>query len=182
MSVVLELARRVTPARSLLLTLPLLALPGCASDGSGGPEAPPPGSARLLLGTGEQSYAPIEGEPVLQLVAGIQGGFHVWATFLGYGYEGDRLQLRVTTSWGPDGAYTFPSNLAAIRVHEVVDENGETAVEGSGWPARIEQARCSQGQRVLMEMTVNDDVGHTATDRRTFISEVQEELRATDCP
>jgi hypothetical protein len=159
-----------------------LVLSGCSGGGSGDRDAAPPGPARLTLGTGELHYVPIEGEPVLQLVAGIQGGFHVWATFLGYGYEGDRLEMRVTTAWGEDDAYLFPSNLAAIRVHEVVDEQGEAALEGSGWPARIEQARCSHGQRVRMEMTVSDDAGRSAQDTRYFVSEVQEELRSTDCP
>lgn len=182
MSSVSRVARRAASARAPLLTVAFLALPSCSGGGSASPGEPATGSARLLLGTGEESYVPIDGEPVLQLVAGIQGGFHVWATFLGYGFEGDRLRMRATTTWGPNGAYVFASNQAAIRVHEVVDEGGETALEGSGWPAQIELARCSQGQRVLLEMTVSDDFGRTASDRRTFISSVQEELRGTDCP
>lgn len=180
MSLVSRVARRAASARALLPTVALLALPSCSGGGASPSE--PATAARLLLGTGEESYEPIEGEPVLPLVAGIQGGFHVWATFLGYGFEGDRLRMRATTTWGPNGAYVFASNQAAIRVHEVVDENGETALEGNGWPAQIELARCSQDQRVLLEMTVSDDFGRMASDRRTFISSVQEELRGTDCP
>jgi hypothetical protein len=157
-------------------------LSSCSDGGSNEPGTPAPGTARLLLGTGEQHYVPIEGEPVLPLVAGIQGGFHVWATFLAYGYQGDRLTMQVTTTWGPNGEYVFPSNAASIRVHEVVDESGATALEGNGWPARVELARCSQGQLIVIEMTVSDDSGATASDRRSFVSEVQEELRGTDCP
>jgi hypothetical protein len=172
--------------RSLWRDLRFAALAGAwlVSSCSGGddPEASPSQAARLRLGTGEQHYVPIEGEPVLRLVAGIQGGFHLWATFLGYGYEGDRLQMRVTTTWGANDEHVFPSNLAAIRVHQVVDENGEAALEGNGWPAQIELARCSQGQRVRIDMTVEDDSGHTAQDSRHFVSDVQEELRGTDCP
>jgi hypothetical protein len=160
----------------------LLAIASCSSGGSGGTDAPETGGGRLLLGTGELHYEAIEGEPVLPLVAGIQGGFHVWATFLAYGFEGDRLEMRVTTYWGPNDEYVFPSNLAAIRVHEVVDDTGEPALEGNGWPARIEQARCTQGQRIRIEMSVNDEAGHSAVDTRYFIAEVQEELRGTDCP
>jgi hypothetical protein len=152
------------------------------SGGASGPAEAVPGTTRLRLGTGEQHYVPIEGEPVLPLIAGIQGGFHVWATFLGYGFQGDRLDLQVTTTWGPDGEYVFPSSRASIRVHEVVDESGETALEGNGWPARIELARCAQGQRILMEMTVSDDFGATAHDSRSFVAEVQAQLRGSDCP
>jgi hypothetical protein len=159
-----------------------LALSSCSDGGPSEPGDPAPGAARLLLGTGEQHYVPIEDEPVLPLVAGIQGGFHVWATFLGYGYQGDRLDMQITSTWGPNGEYVFPSNLATIRVHEIVDDNGEVALEGSGWPARVELARCSQGQRIVLEMTVSDELGATASDRRAFVSEVQEAMRGTDCP
>ena len=157
-------------------------LSSCSDGGASEPGDPAQGTTRLLLGTGEQHYVPIEGEPVLPLIAGIQGGFHVWATFLGYGYQGDRLRMQVTSTWGPNGEYAFPSLQASIRVHEVVDESGEIALEGNGWPARIELARCSQGQLIVLEMTVSDDSGATASDRRSFVSEVQEELRGTDCP
>jgi hypothetical protein len=182
MSMLRDVTRRSAhECRRLTLAGACVLLPCCSDGGSSQPGEPAPGSARLLLGTGEEHYEPIEGVPVLQLIAGIQGGFHVWATFLGYGYQGDRLRMQVTSTWGPDGEYVFPSAEASIRVHEVVDENGETALEGNGWPARIEAARCSQGQRIFLEMTVRDDSGATATDSRTFVSEVQEELRATDC-
>lgn len=167
--------------RCLVLGGACFLLSSC-SDGSSEPEPTAQGTARLLLGTGEQHYVALEGEPVLPLVAGIQGGFHVWATFLAYGYQGDRLEMQVTTTWGPSGEYVFRSPAAPIRVHEVVDESGAPALEGSGWPARIELPRCSHGQVISIEMTVSDDSGNTAQDSRTFVSEVQESLRGTDCP
>lgn len=173
--------RSTATLRGLILAGACAALSSC-SDAASTEPAPAPGTTRLLLGTGERAYAPIEGEPVLPLIAGIQGGFHVWASFLGYGYQGDRLRMQVTTSWGPDEEHTFASLEAPIRVHEVVDDGGETAVEGNGWPARIELAPCAQGQLVTIAMTVRDDFGATASDSRRFVAEVQEELRGTDCP
>lgn len=178
-----EVAARSAGARRwATLASVCFVLSSCSEGGSNEPGDPAPAAARLLLGTGEQHYIPIEDEQVLPLVAGIQGGFHVWATFLGYGYQGDRLRMQVTSTWGPNGEYVYPSLEASIRVHEVVDERGETALEGNGWPARIELPRCSQGQLIVLEMTVRDDFGATASDRRRFVSEVQEELRGTDCP
>src|SRR5262245_34719311 len=45
---------------------------------------PEPSELSVVLGTGQAMFEPMEGEPELTLVAGTQGGFHVWASFLAY--------------------------------------------------------------------------------------------------
>jgi hypothetical protein len=144
-------------------------------------QAPTTGSASVVLGTGETQYAALEGEPILSLIPGFQGGFHVYAAFLAYGFAADRLQMHLVTTWGANDVWRFPSN-AWMKVRPAVDENGENALTAYGWPAQLSNAPCAQGQRVRVDIVVNDEAGLSASDTRYFIADVPAQLRAMDCP
>jgi hypothetical protein len=157
-----------------------LALPGC-SDEEAQVRPPANGSASVVLGTGETQYAPLEGEPVMPLIPGFQGGFHVFTAFLAYGFAAERLDMHVVTSWGPDDAWRFPTN-ARIKVRPVVDDLGNNALMAYGWPAQVTNAPCAQDQRIRVDIIVNDEAGLSASDTCYFIAEVPAQLRASDCP
>lgn len=155
----------------------LVAAACCFACGSDPGEA---SGARVVLGTGLEAYEPIEGEPELPVIKGIQGGFHVWTSFLAYGYDTDVLHMDLVTRW--DGAdesiIEMPGN---VRVRPVTDAAGLPALASVGWPALVYNAPCAQGQRLRIELTVRDASGREASDERTCIADVPPEDRATDC-
>jgi hypothetical protein len=152
--------------------LALLAAAGC-----GGQES----SARVVLGTGEARFEPIEGEPVLSLVAGPQGGSHVWASLLAYGFDPGPLSMVLTTSLPdvPDSRLVMGNPLTT---REVIDELGEPAQTFAGYPARVYQPRCAHGKRVRLEITLSDASGRQASDVRHCIADVPEAGRSASCP
>jgi hypothetical protein len=159
-----------------------LALSGCSDETVQVLGAPPSsGTTSVVLGIGEAQYAPLEGEPTLPLIAGYQGGFHVFAAFLAYGFDAERLEMHIATTWGQDDAWRFPSD-AWIKVHPVLDDGGANALMAYGWPAQLTNAPCAQGQRIRMDIVVNDDVGHSASDACYFVADVPAQQRPSDCP
>jgi hypothetical protein len=156
-----------------------LALSGCSDEVYVLP-TPPNGSASVVLGTGDKQYAPVEGEPIISLVAGSQGGFHIYAAFLAYGFVAERLDMNLVTTWGPNDNWRFPTD-AWIRVRPVVDASGDNALMAYGWPAQVTNAPCAQGQRVRVDLVVEDEAGLTASDTCYFIADVPPQLRETNC-
>src|SRR5688572_24255211 len=79
--------------RSTLTACLLSACAGCApADGAGSAGAGAP-LLRVVLGTGEAEFEPMEGEPQLHRVAGVQGGFHAWASLLAYNFSAERPEM-----------------------------------------------------------------------------------------
>jgi len=155
-----------------------------ASDGDGGTEqtaAPilsePP---QVLLGTGEASFEPIDGEPHLGLVAGVQGGFHVWASLLAYGFADSRLDMVLETSLDDDPASSMVMR-ARLSLRDAVDANGEPVQSFAGFPAQVQDARCANGKRIQVTVTLSDTTGASAQDTRYCIADVDERQRREDC-
>ncbi len=175
---------RLTP-RSLAVALGAAAsLLICSScDGGGGSSVATPDAApaqRVVLGTGEAEFEPISGEPRLNLVAGVQGGFHVWASFLGYGFPGPTVDMVLTTSLEgqPDSRLVMRAQLTPI---EADDADGEPVHMFSGFPAQIKNARCAQDQRVTIELALSDAENADATDTRSCIAELAPMYRSENC-
>lgn len=155
------------------LALAFVLFAGCS-------DKPPPAEHSVVLGTGQAEFEPMDGEPELTLVAGIQGGFHVWASFLAYGYSAPLIgMVLVTTVDGvPDSRMVMRANLST---HEAVDAEGNTARTFAGFPAQVYDARCAHGRRVQVSITLTDSDGTTSEDTRYCIAYVAPELRSTDC-
>jgi hypothetical protein len=145
-------------------------------------EAPAPTepSQHVVLGTGEAEFEPIDGEPRLRLVAGVQGGFHAWASFLAYGFETDQLGMLLETRVEDD-----PETSIVMRARPtfrpIVDASGEPAQSFAGFPAQVYDARCAQDKRVRVEVTLTDPDGTSASDTSHYIADVPEQQRRTDC-
>ena len=149
----------------------------------GAPEPTPlPTGPRLVtLGTGEAEFEHIEGEPALRLVAGVQGGQHIWASFLAYGFPSPNIGMLLTTSVAdePESPLDMRANLT---LHEVVDEDGEPAYGFAGFPAQVYRAPCAHGKRIRLDLTLTDASGEVAQDTRYCIADVEESRRSQNCP
>lgn len=157
----------------------LLALGPCACGGES--ERGPPGVQRVVLGTGEATFEHIEGEPELPLVAGAQGGFHVWASFLAYGFDTAAIDLTLTTTVA--GASENLVMRARLTTREVVDSTGVAARSFAGFPAQIRDARCADHQRVRLQLQVAAAGGEgSASDERHCIVLLDPEYQLDDCP
>lgn len=168
----MSVSRRV----SIVALCGSLAGAACGSD----PEDVPPGDRRVVLGTGEAEFEPMQGEPELELAAGVQGGFHVWASFLAYGFSSRELGLSIVTSVEGEPGSRLPLR-ANVTTREVIDDEGNPARTFAGFPAQVRNARCAHGRRVLVELWLTDEAGGTASDSRSCIASLEEALRATNC-
>lgn len=160
------------------------ALAGCGSPDPVTPETTgvllEPTGRSVELGTGEAEFEPFDGEPRLRLVAGVQGGFHVWASFLAYGFASDRVDMLLETLV-EDDPVTRLVMRARISLRDTLGADGEPARSFAGFPAQVRDARCAQGKRVRVTVTLSDSDGVTASDERYCIAEVDAGQRRTDC-
>lgn len=162
----------------VVLVVDVLFLEACGTESDGGAE---PVEPAVVLGTGAERYEPLEGEPTIALIKGFQGGFHVWASFLTYGFQSNVLHMDLDTAWDArvDSLVPMQGN---VRTQEVTDAVGKPAGAVVGWPARIFDPACAHGQRIRLDLTVRDETNGTeASDTRFFIAEVAEADRSTSC-
>jgi len=156
----------------------LLPIAGCDSRGGSGGD---PGELAVVLGTGVDRYEPLEGEPTLTLIKGFQGGFHVWVSFLVYGFETSILRMELDTAWDGNVDSVIPMD-GNVRTRGVTDAAGDPAQVLLGWPAVIYEPQCAHGRRIRLDITVRDESNGTeASDTRFFIADVAEADRATSC-
>ena len=166
-------ARCLVSSPAVLLAFALFA---CSAD-----VASTSGVQRVLLGTGEQTFEHIEGEPQLPLVAGSQGGFHVWASFLAYGFDSTALDLTLTTT--VDGAEENLVMHARLTTREVLDPEGVPARSFAGFPGQVRDARCANGQRVRLQLQIAAPGGdNVASDERHCIVLLEPEFQIDGCP
>jgi hypothetical protein len=165
---------------ALVRALPLLAL-ACTGSGPKG-DSPDAGvDRRVVLGTGEAAFQALENGGEIPLIRGLQGAFHVWTSFLAYGFDTDVLRMDLTTRLEDvaDSQLGAPGNVA---VRSTLDAEGSDALASVGWPAIVaKDALCLHGRTLLVELEVLDQGGHTARDSRHWILDVAEEDRASDC-
>ncbi|HKO89684.1 MAG TPA: hypothetical protein VJU61_00935, partial [Polyangiaceae bacterium] len=138
-------------------------------------------STSVTLGTGEAEFEPMDGEPTLRLVRGPQGGFHVWASILAYGFSSPQLDMLLTTTLDEDPE----SNLvmhARLTMRDVLDANGTPAQSFAGFPAQVKGARCADGRRVGLRLQLSEPGGGSSENLRYCVAEVDEALRSLDCP
>lgn len=156
----------------------------CGSDGSppGGAvaEADPTSAQRVVLGSGLRQFEPQADDAHATLIAGPQGAYHVWTSFLSYGFDTDVLRMELSTAWDdtPGTALEMPGRVSA---RPTLDANGLPARMTLGWPALIVDPLCQDGRALRVDLTVSDDAGHSASDTRRWILDVAEQYRSTEC-
>jgi hypothetical protein len=164
-----------------LAILAVVAAFACGSPDGAGPDGTETGAgAHVVLGTGEAEFEPMDGEPRLRLVAGVQGGFHAWASFLVYGFESDQTDMVLETRVDDDPETSIVMR-ARLSLRSVTDASGEPAQSFAGFPAQVYDARCAQDRRVRVEVTLGDSDGSGVSDTRHYIADVPEQQRRNDC-
>lgn len=136
---------------------------------------------RVVLGTGREAFEEPGTDGVVPLIKGIQGGFHVWTSFLAYGFETSVLRMELTTRWEEldDSVLEMKGN---VSVKPALDVHAEPVLASLGWPASIFNPACSNGRRLAIDLTVRDtSAGLSASDSRRWIVEVDPADRAIDC-
>jgi hypothetical protein len=136
---------------------------------------------RVVLGSGREAFEAVEGDGVVPLIKGIQGGFHVWTSFLLYGFDTDVVRMDLATRWDELGESLLEMK-GNVAVRPATDPSGAPALASLGWPASIFNPACANGERLDLTITVRDDeAGISASDARHWIVDVAEEDRSSDC-
>jgi len=161
-------------AAALLLGLSV----GCGSGG--GSSEPAADVPRVVLGTGRLAFEALDSGASVPLIAGIQGGFHVWVSFLAYGFETDVLNMALSTHLD-ERVESFPAPVRVVA-KPGTDPDGAPAGVMLGWPAVLVDARCSNGREIEVDIDVTDDDGRSASDVRRWVLDVAEVDRLPDCP
>jgi hypothetical protein len=153
---------------------------GCGSDAAA-PTGEGATGTSVVLGTGEAEFEPMDGEPTLRLVHGAQGGFHVWASVLAYGFSSPQLDLLLTTTVDDEPASSLVMH-ARLTMRDVLDPAGNPAQSFAGFPAQVKGARCADGHRVGLQLQLSEPGGGSSRDVRYCVAEVDEAFRSADCP
>ena len=169
---------RRLPVAALLVSGAALALSCGGADTEVGEGAP---STSIVLGTGEAQFEPMDGEPTLRLVRGAQGGFHVWASMLAYGFSSPQLDMLLTTTVDDEPASSLVMH-ARLTMRDVIDASGNPAQSFAGFPAQVKGARCADGRRVGLLLQLSEPGGGSSEDARYCVAEVDEASRSADCP
>jgi len=159
---------------------------GCGSDTTTLPATPdataeaPPVVQRVVLGSGLRAFEPQPDDAHATLIAGPQGAYHVWTSFLSYGFDTDVLHMDLSTRWddSPGSALDMPGRVSA---KPALDPQGLPALLTVGWPALVLDPLCENGRALRVDLTVFDDAGHSASDTRRWILDVAEEYRPIEC-
>jgi hypothetical protein len=166
---------------SALIACLLSAGVGCEGDDrDGAVGAPEAAVLRVVLGTGEAEFEPMEGEPQLTLVAGVQGGFHAWASLLAYGFRAERPEMQLETVVEDDPASRLVMR-ARLTLRDTIDADGNPARAFAGFPAQVADARCANGKRVSVHVTLIEPAGGSAEDSRAYFAELDPSQRRDNC-
>ena len=117
----------------------LLLAASCGGDGThlqgtgseAGTEPGPSEPAQsVVLGSGSRSFEPLADDAHATLIAGPQGAYHVWTSFLSYGFDRDVLLMQISTGWEdtPDARFDMHGEVVA-----------RLTVDAQGLPARMTQ-------------------------------------------
>ncbi len=137
----------------------LIFLAACGGD----PE--PPGEILVELGTGEVAFEALRDGTTLPLVAGPQGGHHVWLGFRVTGARSERAYLTVEPI--PLTTGEPPARSAPVRIFLSTMPDGRR--EYFGWPAQLAEPACLVGEPVILRVTIEDERGNRGSDERTIV-------------
>ena len=175
---------RSMQARCELAALASVILFGCGSGGGSDADAGAGGganpAAHLDLGTGRVAFEAAPSGARVPLIQGLQGGYHVWTSFYAYGFSTRVARMDLHTRWeNLEGSQLDMNGNVALQPG--LDAMGNEVSMSLGWPASIFNPTCVNGQSVLIDVTIVDDQGVTASDSRQWIVDVAEEYRSSDC-
>ncbi|MDB4975737.1 MAG: putative secreted protein [Myxococcaceae bacterium] len=117
----------------------------------------------LALGTGESSFAALTPGQRVQMVAGTQGGYHVWLSLRASGFHDDRLRMQLALR--SDGPVPLASSDLEVTFEPVTGgaPGAPFSIEHVGWPAQLLEPWCAVDRTLSISATVTDGEGHRAS-------------------
>jgi hypothetical protein len=115
----------------------------------------------LALGTGESHFETVEEGAILPLVAGSQGGHHVWLSMRMAGLDPSTTRMILDVVPAP----LAPPAHTDVSLHfdaRAAADDGLTH-EFVGWPARVLRPECAEGKPVTLSVQLTDGQGRKAS-------------------
>ena len=141
-----------------LLALLCAVLVSCG-EAEEGPSAAPP---ELVIGSGEWQFEPLVEAQRAQLVAGTQGGYHVWISLRARGFEGERL--RMVLELQSEGPAPLARSDLDVRFEPAPGADADDEwVQHLGWPAQLLEPWCAIERPLRVRATVTDRNGRSAS-------------------
>lgn len=149
---------------------------GCGEEVVGndpGIDYPPPGRQETLaIGTGEVAFEAFDDGDPLPLVAGFQGGVHVWVSLRVDGLPPGDFLFDIEME-PVDGSYPAETTTPVqVRLFDPDDPQRPPAADAElvGWPARIRRPRCFLDRETrLRVLVVEADGDDWAEEERRFV-------------
>jgi hypothetical protein len=136
----------------------LFALGACTS------EVAAPISREVELGTGVTRFEAVEDGVEVPLIAGAQGGHHVWVSIRAHGLGSNRASVRIAS--GPADESREPVVTLVNGRFDPPDVEGRRSM--IGWPEMLPDAGCLIGRLLRIEVSV-DMGGQYSTDEREIL-------------
>jgi hypothetical protein len=121
-----------------------------------------PGQPLLELGTGTQSFLPLTDGQAVTIIAGPQGGFHVWAS-VRTRPPLDPMLIKLTVKVKLAG-----TEISSTEYKVNLVKNGPYS-EWYAMTALVDDPAQVRGKSTVIELIATDSAGRTATDSRTVI-------------
>lgn len=157
------------PVRHPLALCAAVALASCGTSiPSGDAGVADAASVECEVGTGVDGFVPIEPGDEVMLIAGPQGGYHVFTSVRLRGIAlRDSLRVTVTLRRASDGQYLGPTVTVGSRLFAESDEGWS---EVSGLLSIVNDPSEARGEEVIVRVTVSQDEGaELHADERGFI-------------
>jgi hypothetical protein len=146
-------------ATAVRVTVWLCAVAACTSE-----TAPSEAERAVELGTGVSRFEPVVDGVEVPLIAGSQGGHHVWISIRAQRLDSNRASVRIAS--GPaDESREQVVTLVNGRF-DPPDADGRRAM--IGWPEMLPDAGCLVGELLRVDVSV-DVGGQYTTDEREIL-------------
>jgi hypothetical protein len=141
-------------------------------------DCPTHDQATFELGTGQTEFQPINNDQVLAINPGPQGGCHFFLSLRTDGFADRGFKLSYEVFYADNNASTgsmssFTARLRPSSVEGICENLGTTAFLVKPWEM--------EDRRVMIEVTVEDEEGRTATQRKTVVADWPTTLDANAC-
>ncbi|MEQ9073508.1 MAG: hypothetical protein RLP09_06585 [Sandaracinaceae bacterium] len=138
---------------ALGLVLAACAAPVAEPDSAAGPDA---SAGECVVGTGVEEFIPIEPGDELALIAGPQGGYHVFSSVRVRGFIPPPVRIAVTLRRADDDRYLGPT----LTVGEsTLREASDGWREAFGLLSLVNDPSDARGQEVVLRSVVSDASG-----------------------
>jgi len=150
-------------ARVLFFAAALLAASGCCTPDL---EVDP----LVILGSGEVEFVQLtEAGQEVELVNGVQGGWHIWGSVRATGLDWRELRLDFTVSEPGGSLLAEPSRTEAELACCDGDEDCDGFGEIVGFPVLVDEPALALGRNLTLQVVATDPDGRTASAEKAVV-------------